>query len=106
MGDWGPEAAVVRAVRHGRWLACLTLATLLSLWTLGALHAAEHTALGDTAPCSTCIAVAFDGLAADTAQPFGPLPDANVHVPPSHEEPASTCPVLRRSARAPPTRRA
>ncbi len=97
------KAAESRKVRRVRTIACFVLATLLSLWTLGASHAAEHEAQHDTAPCGTCIAVASHGLVASATPALEPQPDTGAGPAHTHEDPAKPQQVLRLTARAPPS---
>ena len=106
MRERDPWATAERAIRPSRSIACLALAAILSLWTLGTLHAAEHDVRHDTASCGTCIAVASDGLVGGTTLALDTQPDTGGELVCIHEDPAPAQRVLCLSARAPPTHRA
>jgi len=95
-----------KTIGRSRSVAFLALAAILSLWTLGTLHVAEHDVRHDTTSCGTCIAVAADGLVDSAPLALDTQPDTGTELVSAHEEPAPTGRVLRLSARAPPTRRA
>jgi hypothetical protein len=66
-----PNTKVVMA-RQNRWIRLagrIAIIATLSLWTFGALHAAEHSARHDSPLCATCLAVTDEGLA-HTARPL------------------------------------
>ncbi len=106
MGAGEQRSRAARTTRRRRSIACVTLAAILSLWTLGTLHAAEHDAMHDTASCGTCVAVAADGLVGTATLALDAHHDVGVDLIRAHEDPTSSRRVLRFSARAPPTRRA
>ena len=106
MGAGEQRSTVARTTRRTRSIACLTFVAILSLWTLGTLHAAEHDAVHDNASCGTCVAVAADGLVGSTTLALDAHHGIGVDLVRTHEDPAAGRRVLRLSARAPPTPRA
>lgn len=100
------QATPERTIGRSRSVACLALAAILSLWTLGTLHAAEHDVRHDTSSCGTCIAVASDGLVDGATLALDAQPDTGAELVSTPEDAAPTQRVLLLSARAPPTRRA
>lgn len=100
------RATQERAIGRRRSVAWLALAAILSLWTLGTLHVAEHDVRHDTASCGTCIAVASDGLVDGPTLALDTQPDTGAELAFAHEDPSPTRRGLRLSARAPPSRHA
>lgn len=91
---------------YGRSIAMLALTALLSLWTLGTLHAVEHEFRQDPTPCGTCIAIASHGLESAGETNVAAPAAQGAALAESHHDPEITQRALRLAARAPPTPRA
>lgn len=92
-------------VRTRRSVGVTALLALLSLWTVGALHAAEHDARHESTPCDVCIAADSQGLVSDVPLTLGGRPDSCTLTARPHQDPEPTNRAPRHAARAPPTRR-
>ena len=103
MGSGGKNAETARFGRWAQLASCIAVAATLFLSTLGALHAAEHSGLNDSALCETCLAVTTEAIG-DAA---GPVLHAGHAFEISQSRGPKDEPVaqwaLRLSARAPPS---
>lgn len=97
-GEARRDAASLRSV------VGLTLLALLTVSTLGALHAAEHDVGHESTPCDACIAAASPGVLTGVALDLGGSPDSDVLPARTHQDPAAMRRAIRHPARAPPSR--